>query len=76
MLSKPGIAWCAAGIRLASTSLLSQDAVFCSPVVHAPQRGRKLAALYLAAAFQMFFNPAASINVIHQRVAAMLQPDR
>ena len=38
-------------------TLLADDAVFYSPVVHTPQRGRKLAALYLGAAFQVFFNP-------------------
>ncbi|MEO8936260.1 MAG: nuclear transport factor 2 family protein [Burkholderiaceae bacterium] len=38
-------------------TLLADDAVFHSPVVHTPQRGRKLAARYLAAAFQVFFNP-------------------
>lgn len=38
-------------------ALLAEDAVFLSPVVHAPQRGRKLTAWYLAAAFQVFFNP-------------------
>jgi len=38
-------------------TLLAQDAVFHSPVVHAPQRGRKLAAGYLTAAFKVFFNP-------------------
>jgi SnoaL-like domain len=43
----------AAGLR----TLLAEDAVFHSPVVHAPQRGRKLAALYLGAAFQVFANP-------------------
>jgi len=37
--------------------LLDADAVFFSPVVHSPQRGRKLSALYLASAFQVFFNP-------------------
>lgn len=37
--------------------LLDADAVFVSPVVHTPQRGRKLAAMYLTAAFQVFFNP-------------------
>jgi SnoaL-like domain len=39
-------------------TLLSEDAVFHSPVVHAPQRGRKLAAAYLSAAFKVFFNPS------------------
>jgi hypothetical protein len=38
-------------------ALLAEDAVFLSPVVHTPQRGRKLASWYLSAAFQMFFNP-------------------
>ena len=37
-------------------TLLAEDAVFYSPVVHTPQRGRKLAARYLGAAFQVFFN--------------------
>ena len=38
-------------------ALLAEDAVFYSPVVHTPQRGRKLAAWYLGAAFSVFFNP-------------------
>lgn len=38
-------------------ALLSEDAVFHSPVVHTPQRGRKLTAGYLSAAFHVFFNP-------------------
>jgi SnoaL-like domain len=38
--------------------LLDADAVFLSPVVHTPQRGRKITALYLSAAFQVFFNPS------------------
>ena len=38
-------------------ALLADDAVFYSPVVHTPQRGRKLAAMYLGAAFQVLFNP-------------------
>lgn len=37
--------------------LLAEDAVFHSPVVHTPQRGRTLAAAYLSAAFRVFFNP-------------------
>lgn len=37
--------------------LLAEDAVFYSPVVHAPQRGRKLVARYLGAAFHVFLNP-------------------
>ena len=38
-------------------ALLAEDAVFHSPVVHTPQRGRALAAAYLGAAFRVFFNP-------------------
>lgn len=38
-------------------TLLAEDAVFHSPVVHTPQRGRKLSAWYLSAAFHVFFNP-------------------
>jgi hypothetical protein len=37
--------------------LLAEDAVFHSPVVHTPQRGRVLAARYLGAAFHVFCNP-------------------
>jgi len=37
--------------------LLAEDAVFHSPIVHTPQRGKKLAAGYLGAAFRVFFNP-------------------
>lgn len=39
-------------------TLLADDAVFRSPVVHSPQRGKKLAAGYLGAAFHVFFNPS------------------
>jgi hypothetical protein len=39
-------------------TLLADDAVFHSPVVHTPQRGRALAAGYLSAAFRVFFNPS------------------
>lgn len=38
-------------------ALVAEDAVFHSPVVHAPQHGRKLAVMYLSAAFRVFFNP-------------------
>jgi hypothetical protein len=38
-------------------TLLDDGAVFVSPVVHTPQRGKRLAAVYLTAAFQVFFNP-------------------
>ncbi|RYX96436.1 MAG: nuclear transport factor 2 family protein [Comamonadaceae bacterium] len=38
-------------------TLVADDAVFHSPVVHTPQRGKKLTVMYLSAAFQVFFNP-------------------
>jgi hypothetical protein len=38
-------------------TLLAEDAVFFSPVVYTPQRGRKLASMYLGAAFRVFFVP-------------------
>lgn len=38
-------------------ALLDANAVFLSPVVHTPQRGRRLVAMYLAAAFQVLCNP-------------------
>lgn len=37
--------------------LLAEDAVFFSPIVHTPQRGKAVAKAYLSAAFQVFFNP-------------------
>lgn len=40
------------------SALLAEDAVFYSPVVHTPQRGKKLVAAYLNAAFHVFFNPS------------------
>ncbi len=39
-------------------ALLDDDAVFLSPVVHTPQRGRRLTSAYLSAAFHVFFNPS------------------
>ncbi|MFY9511623.1 MAG: nuclear transport factor 2 family protein [Rubrivivax sp.] len=39
-------------------ALLADDAVFLSPVVHTPQRGKALATAYLSGAFQVFFNPS------------------
>jgi hypothetical protein len=38
-------------------TLLDEDAVFHSPVVHTPQRGRALAAGYLGAALEVFCAP-------------------
>ncbi|MES2671524.1 MAG: nuclear transport factor 2 family protein [Pseudomonadota bacterium] len=37
--------------------LLAEDAVFFSPIVHTPQRGKALAKAYLTAALQVFSNP-------------------
>lgn len=39
-------------------TLLADDAVFISPVVHTPQRGKALTRAYLSAAFQLLFNPS------------------
>ena len=38
------------------SSLLADDAVFHSPVVHTPQVGKAVTLQYLSAAFQVFFN--------------------
>lgn len=37
--------------------LLDESAVFISPVVHTPQRGKRITAAYLSAAFHIFSNP-------------------
>jgi SnoaL-like domain len=37
-------------------ALLADEAVFYSPVVHTPQRGKAITKKYLAAAFHVFFN--------------------
>lgn len=38
-------------------ALLADEATFHSPVVHSPQVGKAITQKYLAAAFQVFFNP-------------------
>jgi hypothetical protein len=38
------------------TGLLADDAVFFSPVMHAPQVGKAITQRYLTAAFAVFFN--------------------
>ena len=73
-------------------ALLADDAVFISPVVHTPQRGKAVTRAYLSAAFQVFINPTfrywgadgriaefkvlvrplKAIQLIHQRMAALL----
>ena len=44
--------------RAGLEALIDDDAVFFSPVVHTPQRGRALVAGYLSAALQVFGNPS------------------
>jgi len=39
-------------------SLLADEVVFHSPVVHTPQVGKAVTTQYLAAAFRVFFNPS------------------
>lgn len=36
--------------------LLAEDAIFLSPIVYTPQRGKALTKAYLSAAFEVFFN--------------------
>jgi len=38
-------------------TLLADNVVFHSPVVHTPQTGKAITSLYLQAAFHVFFNP-------------------
>lgn len=55
-------------------SLLADDAVFISPVVHTPQRGKALTKGYLSAAFEVLFN--ASFRYVREIVGdsdAMLE---
>ncbi len=40
----------------ALSAMLSEDAVFHSPVVHAPQKGKDITHKYLSAAFVVLFN--------------------
>ncbi len=39
-------------------TLLADEVVFVSPVVHTPQRGKAVTQAYLGAAFAVFFNPS------------------
>jgi hypothetical protein len=107
-------------------SILADEVVFCSPVVHTPQVGKTITLQYLSAAFHVFFNesfeyvreltgprdavlefqveidgiivngvdmikfddrgkivefkvlirPLKAVNLIHQRMAAMLQANQ
>src|SRR5687767_243759 len=61
MTEHPVASWhrlVSAGNPAALSSLLADDAVFFSPVVHAPQRGKALVAMYLSAALSVFSGPA------------------
>lgn len=49
-------------------TLLADEVVFHSPVVHTPQVGKAVTAQYLRAAFQVFFND--SFRYVRETVAA------
>lgn len=49
-------------------ALLSERAIFYSPIVHAPQVGKAITAQYLMAAFQVFFNE--SFRYVQQTVGS------
>ncbi|MBS0457016.1 MAG: nuclear transport factor 2 family protein [Proteobacteria bacterium] len=53
--------------------LLAEDAVFHSPVVHTPQRGRALVAAYLSAAFVVLGNDSFRYvrEIVGERDAAL-----
>lgn len=44
--------------RAGLDALVDDDAVFFSPVVHSPQRGKALVVMYLAAALHVFAGPS------------------
>lgn len=46
------------GDRDGLNDILSDEVVFHSPVVHAPQVGKEITAKYLSAAFAVFANPS------------------
>ena len=56
-------------------TLLADDVVFHSPIVHAPQRGKpvKWNAQGQIVEFKVMVRPLNAINLIHQKMAAMLQ---
>lgn len=54
--------------------LLAEEVVFHSPVVHTPQRGKQLTAMYLGAAFQVLSDPTFRyVREIIGESAAMLE---
>jgi hypothetical protein len=46
------------GDAAALPALIAEDAVFFSPVVHSPRRGRDLMVMYLGAALEVVRNPS------------------
>ncbi len=58
-------------------ALLDKDAVFYSPLVFQPQKGRKITAIYLTNAYHMFFanenNTFQYVNEIHSDTDSMLE---
>lgn len=54
--------------------LLADDAVFVSPVVHAPQLGKQITKAYLSAAFMVFMNDTFRyVRELHGERDAMLE---
>ena len=55
-------------------TLLDDDVVFYSPVVHTPQRGKTITALYLGTAFHVFFDDSFRyVREIHDDNGAVLE---
>jgi hypothetical protein len=55
-------------------SLLADEAVFLSPVVHTPQVGKLVTKQYLTAAFHVFFNESFRyVRELHGELDAMLE---
>ncbi|KZY59001.1 hypothetical protein A3742_07735 [Oleiphilus sp. HI0071] len=48
-------------------TLLADDVVFYSPVVHTPQNGKPITSMYLSAAFVVFFNE--SFKYVRETIA-------
>jgi hypothetical protein len=56
------------------SSLLADDVVFYSPVVHTPQLGKALTLQYLSAAFHVFFNESfCYVRELTERCDAVLE---
>lgn len=57
----------------ALAGVLAEDCVFLSPVVHTPQRGRDLTALYLTGAMQVFNDSFTYTREVVQAPHAVLE---